>query len=237
MQKGFMCVAGIDLQSHRHVRPVIDRQMRVDLLACHGGPFEIGRIVDLGETRFMGRVPEIEDQRFEVPAARPIGDMESAAFWDLMTSVAQRELIAIFGPDLKLIGAASCGVEETYGLRSLGCYWAAAGRLLLEDSTGVPRIRFAFRSELGNLKVSVTDIRLYGADHVTPNGSAVNSVNSRIAESEPILVSLGLSRAYRRTPEEPGIHWLQINNIHLPDDPLWRLETQVDWAPLGDCVR
>ena len=38
MQKGFMCVAGIDLDTRLHVRPVLDRQMPIDLLSVHGGP-------------------------------------------------------------------------------------------------------------------------------------------------------------------------------------------------------
>ena len=45
MQQGCMCTAGIDLATGLHVRPVLDRQMTIDMLSVYGGPFDIGRIV------------------------------------------------------------------------------------------------------------------------------------------------------------------------------------------------
>ena len=60
-----MCVAGIDLESGLHVRPVRDRQMTIDMLSVHGGPFDIARVIDLGQTRFAGKVPKVEDQSFD----------------------------------------------------------------------------------------------------------------------------------------------------------------------------
>ena len=57
MQKGFMCVVGIDLDTHRHVRPVLRTQMRIDVLASHGEVFGIVAIVDLGRTRSVGSPP------------------------------------------------------------------------------------------------------------------------------------------------------------------------------------
>ena len=48
MQKGCICVAGVDIDSGRHVRPVMRQQMPVDMLAAHGGPFAMGAIVELG---------------------------------------------------------------------------------------------------------------------------------------------------------------------------------------------
>src|SRR3990172_1992024 len=91
MQQGCMCVAGIDLETGLHVRPVLDRQMTIDMLSVHGGPFDMARVVDLGETRFVGKVPEVEDQWFEASSARHLGDMPSDEFWVLLQRAAQEK--------------------------------------------------------------------------------------------------------------------------------------------------
>jgi hypothetical protein len=224
MQQGCMCTAGIDLDTGLCVRPVLDRQMKIDMLSVHGGPFDLGRIVDLGETRFVGKVPEVEDQRFEAAVARHVGDMTEDEFRQLLEHSAQTKLGAIFGPDLERVGQ-SCAVSETYGLRSLGCYWAGSPRLVLEDRPGGRKIRFAFQSGDYAFNVPVTDIRLYAEDHVTPSAETVERVAATISALPRVLVSVGLSRPYRKSPGEPARHWLQVNNIHLPDEPCWKLET------------
>jgi hypothetical protein len=217
MQKGFMCVAGIDLDTHLHVRPVLDRQMPIDMLSVHGGPFDMARIVDLGETRFVGKIPEVEDQWFDAASARRTGDMSSGEFNDLLRSVAHEKLGTIFGPDLERLGH-TCAVTETCGLRSLGCYWASAGQLTLDTAHEPPRIRFQWQAGEHAFTAPVTDIRLFAADHVTPDEATIGEFADQIAEQPRILVSIGLSRPFRKTADEPPRHWLQINNFHLPDD-------------------
>jgi hypothetical protein len=222
MQQGCMCTAGIDLDTGLCVRPVLDRQMKIDMLSVNGGPFDIGRIVDLGPTRFAGKVPEVEDQLFDASAARHVGDMPQAEFWTLLERHAQEKLGAIFGPDLERIGS-SCAVPETHGLRSLGCFWATDGRLFVEDRDSGRKIRFTFHSGEYAFNVPVTDIRLYAADHVTPSEETVEQVAAKIAVLSRALVSVGLCRAFRKSPGEPSRHWLQVNNIHLPEEPCWTL--------------
>ena len=39
--------------------------MKIDMLSVHGGPFDMGHIIDLGDTRFVGKVPEVEDRWFD----------------------------------------------------------------------------------------------------------------------------------------------------------------------------
>jgi hypothetical protein len=36
----------------------------------------------------------------------------------------------------------------------------------------------------------------------------------------PSILAVGLTRAYQKSPKGPTRHWLQLNNIHLQDDPL-----------------
>jgi hypothetical protein len=232
MQQGCMCVAGIDLDTGLHVRPVLGQQLSIDLLSVHGGPFDIARVIELGQTRFAGKVPEVEDQTFDSAAARQIGDMPEGEFWSLLETHAQEKLGAIFGPDLERLGA-TCAVSETQGLRSLGCYWASAGKLFVEARYDRTRIRFAWQAGEASFNVPVTDIRLYADDHITPNESAVAWLAGRLAEQPRALVSVGLSRPYRKTADDPPRHWLQINNFHLPDSPCWTLEGGEKYATFG----
>ena len=41
MRPGYMCVAGIDVASKRHIRPVLKRRLTTDLLTLNGGLFDI----------------------------------------------------------------------------------------------------------------------------------------------------------------------------------------------------
>lgn len=66
-----------------------------------------------------------------------------------------------------------------------------------------------------DLDLSVTDIRLFEADHKTPKEDVMQRVNKLIQEGSPVVLSVGLSRAFRPTDESPTQHWLQVNNIHV----------------------
>jgi hypothetical protein len=216
MQKGFMCVAGIDLDSRLHIRPVLDRQMPTKMLAEHGGPFALGRIIDIGQTSFVGKVPEVEDQRINPDVVEHVDDMPDVELLSLMTQIAHNKLGAIFGPELKRAGS-TCVVPATQGLRSLGCYWAQNGRLFIEQRESRQRIRFSWQAGPQSFCVPVTDIRLYADDHVTPSVSRVQQMAERIAALPRVLVAVGLSRAFRKTSSADACHWLQLNNFHLPE--------------------
>jgi hypothetical protein len=38
-----------------------------------------------------------------------------------------------------------------------------------------------------------------------------------------VILSVGLTRPFRKWGDSEERHWLQVNNIHLEDDPLWQL--------------
>lgn len=211
-----MCAAGVDPTTRRHVRPVLASRMRTEMLSCRDGPFELGCLVELGDTKFVGKVPEIEDRQFEAAAARRLQSLPYPQFWQLLTALANDRLAEIFGRDLQPIGAASCGVLEFHGLRSLGCYWANRPSIHLQTTADHTGIRFSFDEDSRRYSIPVTDIRLYGEDHVTPDGPAVQRLSQALANDTRTLVSVGLSRAYKSTDEHPAVHWLQVNNIHLP---------------------
>jgi hypothetical protein len=37
------------------------------------------------------------------------------------------------------------------------------------------------------------------------------------------ILSVGLTRPWQKRGDDAERHWLQLNNIHLRDDPLWQL--------------
>jgi hypothetical protein len=47
-------------------------------------------------------------------------------------------------------------------------------------------------------------------------------VQGRIEAGVEVILSVGLTRAWRKQNDTAERHWLQVNNIHLKDDPLWR---------------
>jgi hypothetical protein len=71
------------------------------------------------------------------------------------------------------------------------------------------------------LSLSVTDIRFY-EQHPGEwrlNREVVDAVRRRIQRGAEVLLSVGLTRAWSKRDE--AFHWLQVNNIHLADQPIW----------------
>jgi hypothetical protein len=73
-----------------------------------------------------------------------------------------------------------------------------------------------------SVDLSVTDLRLYERDHKTPRRELVANVQRRLEAGVEVILSLGLTRPWRKQNDTAERHWLQVNNIHLKDDPLWR---------------
>ena len=121
MQPGYICVAGIDLDTNRHVRPVIEGSMLTSrMLALHGGFFEIGHLLDLGKVEYVGRAPEIEDYHFDPRKIIRMGKVSPGPFWKLLKKVARPTFSQIFGPSLKSYGHGAV-VKLGAGEASLGC--------------------------------------------------------------------------------------------------------------------
>jgi len=103
MRHGQSCVAGLNLANGQHVRPLPRTELLYRDLAAHGGLFEIGAVLDLGGTKFIGKPPEVEDHEFWRKNARPVDDLPSAKFWSLLKADAKPTLIDIFGPDPQML--------------------------------------------------------------------------------------------------------------------------------------
>src|SRR5713226_9665027 len=104
MRLGYICVAGIDVATGKHARPVLAgaQQLSAALLARNRGPFDMACRVDLGPVKHVGSAPESEDFRFDAQAARQIAHVSPEDFWALLNDIAEPELSTIFGPELKV---------------------------------------------------------------------------------------------------------------------------------------
>jgi hypothetical protein len=225
MQRGYCCVAGLDNETERHVRPSLPGRLGIDLLARHGGPFDLATVVDLGPTRRVGAPPETEDHQFFRGEVHRVIDLPPAEFWELLLKVSRASVADIFGPQLTRRGAYSCAVDLGQGTASLGCLRTDVrpGLYLKHRPDKPPKIRLRLWDACGELDLGVPDIRLYGPDHITPDEAVVRRTAERLRRSPEAVLAVGLTRPYAAESHQPSLHWLQVNNIHLPDDPAWRL--------------
>ena len=212
MQAGFICAAGIELQTGLHIRPMSQRPLSSQLLRCHGGPLELGRVLDMGNSSFAGSVPEIEDRMSDVTKWTAGERYSSPQVFELMSTVASDSLTEIFGPDLQSYGDRTFVVAEQRGIRSLGCFWAERPRI--EFDLQSRKLNFVFSYQPFTLRLPITDIGLYGTDHVSVDEPSVVQANEEMQVCNRVLVSVGLSRAYRKANDQPAWHWLQVNNVH-----------------------
>lgn len=219
MQPGFICVAGLDPTTHQHIRPVLRGRLSRALLRAEGGPFDIGALVELGETVDEGAAPEVEDRAFTAWRATYLRDYEPAAFWMLLRAPARQRLAGIFGPDLRPTGA-TCALDAGKGRASLGCLIPTGTPELAATDQGSVRMRLSDGAL--TVTVSVTDLRLYEDDQKTPRQEAVADLNARLARGVPVILSVGVSREWTRPGDAVPRHWLQVNGIHLQDRPTWR---------------
>jgi hypothetical protein len=156
MQPGFICVAGINVQSRQHIRPVHSNRLTTDLLANNGGPFALASLVDLGEVRPCGTSPEIEDHLFNPSNVQVKGTIAYKQFWQLLQTVAKTSLYEIFGTPADHHGYA---VDKGAGSASLGCLRPATSPHLYINNFNKIRLHVSDRDFDPDL--AVTDIRLW----------------------------------------------------------------------------
>lgn len=225
MQRGYVCVAGVNVDDGQQVRPVAPRGRLHDTVTTRrGGPFDMATVVDLGATRAVGQAPEVEDHEFTTWHARATQPIEPEMFWDMLGVLSRPTLRDIFGPDLQPTARGRASVPKGSGLASLGCL-RPRGRpaLYLENRpNGTQLVRLCFGDGDMQVDLSVTDLRLYRPDHATVDPDLYRMVRERIEWGVPLLLSVGLTRPFAAQKGDPR-HWLQVNNLHLQDDPAWRL--------------
>ncbi len=232
MQPGYVCVAGVDVDTLNHVRPVLRYgRLTTGLLKPNGGPLDIGAVVDLGPTTDAGHPPEVEDHRFDPARAAWLFDDTPDDFWDSLEEVARGSLEGIFGPDLELWDESGT-VDVGGGRASLGCLKPEGRPWLYVDHRGA--VRMVLDRPIPSVDLVVNDLRLYERDGRTPRRDLVVAVQRRLEAGVETILSVGLTRPWRKRGDSAERHWLQVNNIHLRDDPLWRLDDGREAATPSD---
>jgi hypothetical protein len=226
MRGGHVCVAGIDPDRLQHVRPVLaTRSLTPAVLARHGGCFDIGHLVDIGETVARPKPPHVEDHLFDPAAARFVRQFAAGELWALLFRVSKPTLREVFGDVLKPQGRSSWGTGVGKGTASLGCL--ALRRMprlcYMTSAQFKASIRMHINDGEADLWAPVTDLRLYGDDHATPERVVVERIAQRIRKSRCVILGMGLTREFRPSTEAHPAHWLQVNNIHLETNPTWQL--------------
>jgi len=225
MEKGYVCVAGIDVETLHHVRPVVDGRLSTACLKRNGGPFDMTCVVDLGPTTHAGHPPETEDYKFDLRKASLLRLASPDEFKKLLKQMVRPRLSEIFGPELVRIGSSSCGVDVGRGSVSLGCLIPARQpSFYLKARPGkADQVRMRVYDGDFDLDLSITDIRLYQSDHVTPNADLVSRIDQRLKSGADVILSVGLTRPFASSTDLSPMHWLQVNNIHLEENLTWLL--------------
>lgn len=216
MRERRVCVAGLD-RDGRHIRPVLDHErLRRELTGDYGGPFRLGAVVDLGEIRPRPAPPEVEDNVFDPTSTRMIRMAEPTRFWRFVEELSSCSLSEIFGHTLERDGRTASMPVGT-GIASLGVY-RPRGRVRIDRAFGKLRVRITDHA-LGQLSLPLTDLRLYDLEADAVDDRRVELLEDRLRRAD-VLLSVGVGRPWAREGGDPR-HWLQVNNVHLDDNPLW----------------
>ena len=167
MHGGHICVAGVDVQTRRHVRPVGQHGgLSAQLLARYGGPFDMARIVELGRPRPEPDKPHIEDHAFVPSWARSQESVGGLEFWNLLHYLSRSKLREIFGAALRPVGGSRWGTELGEGTASLGCFRPRCPPELYLAPGHARKYQIRMRLSVGEIRADagVTDLRLFQAD-------------------------------------------------------------------------
>lgn len=218
MKSPYVCIAGIDPENAGHVRPVLHAQLPRTLTASGGGPFGIGTVVELGTVQPCGSPPEVEDVLFNPGSVHKTGDMPPNDFWTWLKHMSKPSLAQIFGPVIHRQGY-SFAVDVNQGTASLGCL-APQTRIDLSVNQW-NRVTVSMTVDGDRVYIPVTDLRLYEDDQATPRAARIAELAGRISKGTDVILSVGLARKFKAQNDTEERHWLQVNNIHVADEPTW----------------
>jgi len=190
-----------------------------------GGLFNMACTIELGPTHPVGSPPHVEDVAFSRAGARHLGTVNPQRFWDMLWSQSKRSLAEIFGSELRGRGYLSAATDMNRGKASLGVARPiSTPELAITGRDNRSRVRIFIQTEdFSSLDLAVTDLRLYTQDGATPDRSMVDEIGERLKRRVPALLSVGLTSPFAGVSGTSPLHWLQVNNIHLADNPCWQL--------------
>lgn len=219
MEAPRICVAGIDPEAGRHLRPISPRAhpLTRELLAQEGGLFALGALIELGDVTPDPQPPEVEDHRFWPWRAQVLGRVSPKRYLELLHEHAHERLDVIFGKELAR-HEWSYAVDKGRGDASLGVLRVCHKPDIEVDKFGKLRLCLSYGRKPAFLPV--TDVRFVQADHKTIRTDVVEDVRTRMRRGVEVLLMLGLARAFQRKSDECERHWLQVNGICMADRPL-----------------
>ncbi len=191
-----ICVAGIDTETYRHVRPVTppgDFLTRV-LLRENGGPFGAGALVDIGNVAACPNAPETEDHEFDMTRAKRVSDVDEAAYLELLGAIGEADIQAAFGSALVEVRPCKFAVPAGCGERSLAVVPVAGPELRVKSD----KLYLRLNAPATPADLRVTDVRFYTVD-LTIKRDVVDDVNRRLAAGTRAYAMLGLAARYATT--------------------------------------
>jgi hypothetical protein len=212
MRDAHICIAGIDLATGQRVRPKLAGVSVPEVVARHyGGTVRLGSVLRFVNPWIVPAVPEIEDVIVPLDELVEQSRMAPGEFSSLVAAGSGRVVDQIEGLTR---GASSMTVPEGSGRGSLAIAPCRPAFRLSVNRRG--RVRAQLDAALN---VSATDLRLY--DGAVPNGAAVSELARRSRDTRRVVLGVGLTRPFSPDGESPPVHWLQLNTVHLLDDPYW----------------
>lgn len=214
-----ICIAGIDPDSGRHIRPTTgpSRPLTRGLLVEQGGPLALGSLVELGDVTPDPKQPETEDHLFWPEKAQSVGRLTPSRYLELLLEHAGNRLEDIFG-DALVRHEWNYAIDKDHGTASLGILRVRRKPDIEIDRYG--KLRLRLNDEDKPAFLSVTDLRFVEADHKTIRRDVVGDVRGRMHKGVGMLLMLGLARAFQRSDDDRQRHWLQVNGICMMDRPL-----------------
>lgn len=207
-----ICVAGIDLNSSRHVRPTTsagDPLTTADL-RVNGGPYALGAIVELGHGIDRPAPPEIEDHVVTRSAARFVEQQPWDFLFKTLAGLAESSLRTVFGAELERDGG-TYSLPPGSGDRSLGIIRISSLSTLV---VRYGRVRLQTRMVGRDVALAVTDVRTWDYAAAAPDSRTVPRLSAAIGWGAGALACVGLSQPWQREDDTRGPrHWVQVNTV------------------------
>ncbi|MFN8659447.1 MAG: hypothetical protein U0105_24145 [Candidatus Obscuribacterales bacterium] len=219
-EPGKVAVAGIfmpDAQTHIRPCPPADISFNREMIKDRGGPFCLGAVINIAQTKWQPRRPHVEDHIVESEALSQSGRIDQEHFWKLLDENAQDSLSDIFGNELRATGFNFNlrVIDENQGLASLGLLRVKSNDAILTVEGGV---KIWLNESGARACLRVNDVRLHYDDGKIRYDLA-EAIADRLNDGERCILSVGLSRAW--SPDGKNrYHLAQVNNIYFQADPL-----------------
>lgn len=212
MSGGLVCVAGIDLDTHRIVRPLQEDGSNWDEAQwVAGGYMHVGAILDLEPAAQGNPAFPHASEDWRVATVAIVATASPEDLYDACVETADGSLDAIFG---NMIVDGRYIIADTR-CRSLGCVIIDADAL--RTSGQFNKVQLSYRSDDGdwvNLPVTELQTKAYADSEA---GAA--ALAARIAAVDgPVTLRIGLGRAWDGGDQnfDPKRCYIQLNGIVLP---------------------